>query len=307
MAEVDWGRTAIRRSLGAGLMGLFLFATSAGAQDWDAVEIKSDDLGNGFHMLAGAGGNIGVSLGEDGVFLIDDQYAPLSAKILTKIEELGGGEVIYVLNTHWHGDHTGGNENVGETGATIVAHKNVRQRMSVEQYSKIRDRTTPASPEASLPVVTFDGSLDFFFNGHKIEVMSVERSHTDGDSIVFVEEANVLHMGDTFFHTWYPFIDVDSGGRISGMINVLAKGLVLADDDTKIIPGHGPLATKADLQVSHDKLVAVQTELQARIDKRMSDAEIIADKPLAGLDLSWGGFLNEEQFIGITLAGMREG
>lgn len=295
-----------RLILATAILSGVLGASGAFAQGAKGVEIKATDLGNGIHMLEGQGGNLGVSIGEDGVFLIDDQYAPLSGKILDKIKELGGGDVVYVLNTHWHGDHTGGNENVGETGAVIVAHKNVRVRMSTDQVSAMRNRTTPASPAEALPVVTFDGSVDFYFNGHKLEVMSVEASHTDGDSIVFVKDANVLHMGDTFFNTWYPFIDMESGGDLDGMIAVLAKGLNLADDETKIIPGHGPLANKADMQSTHDKLVSVRGALQSRIDKGMSDAEILSDKPLDGLNLEWGGFLDEAGFLTITLAGMRD-
>lgn len=298
-------KSGFRSFVSAGLVSGFISLGAAFAQDFDAVEIKPTDLGNGFYMLMGSGGNLGASVGEDGIFLIDDQYAPLTDKIVAALGKIGSGDVKYVLNTHWHGDHSGGNENLGKTGSVIVAHRNVRVRMSVDQFSKMRDRTTPASPDIALPVVTFDGNVEFYFNGHKIEVKSVEAAHTDGDSIVFIKDANVLHMGDTFFHTWYPFIDAESGGNIHGMIAVHEKGLSLADDTTKIIPGHGPLATKADLQEAHDKLVNVRDALQSRIDKGMSDEEIIADKPLESLDLGWGGFLKPEQFVAITLAGMR--
>lgn len=298
-------RIGFKSFISAGVVSGLLSLGSAFAQDWDAVEIKPTDLGNGLYMFMGSGGNLGASVGEDGIFLIDDQYAPLTDKIVAALGKIGSGDVKYVLNTHWHGDHSGGNENLGKTGSVIVAHRNVRVRMSVDQFSKMRDRTTPASPDIALPVVTFDGNVEFYFNGHKIEVKSVEAAHTDGDSIVFIKDANVLHMGDTFFHTWYPFIDAESGGNIHGMIAVHEKGLSLADDTTKIIPGHGPLATKADLQEAHDKLVRVRDALQSRIDKGMSDEEIIADKPLESLDLGWGGFLKPEQFVAITLAGMR--
>lgn len=295
----------LRSVVSASFLAGFLSFVSVQAQDMSSVEIKTTDLGNGFYMLEGAGGNLGVSVGEDGMFLIDDQYAPLTGKILAALSGIGSGEIKYILNTHWHGDHTGGNENLGKKGSVIVAHKNVRARMSTDQFSKMMNRTTPASPEVSWPVVTFDGNVDFHFNGHQIEVMAVVPSHTDGDSIVFVEDANVLHMGDTFFNTWYPFIDVDSGGDIHGMIAVHEKGLALANNETKIIPGHGPLASKADLQVARDKLASVRDALQSRIDKGMSDADIMADKPLDGLDLNWGGFLDEVQFLTIVLAGMR--
>lgn len=298
-------KSFVSRGVSAAVFGGSISFGAAQAQNFDAVQIKTSDLGSGLYMLEGSGGNLGVSAGDDGIFLIDDQYAPLTDKILAALAGIGGGDVKYILNTHWHGDHTGGNENLGSKGSVIVAHRNVRQRMSTDQFSKMMNRTTPASPDASLPVVTFDGDVDFYFNGHKIEVKSVVPAHTDGDSIVFIGEANMLHMGDTFFNTWYPFIDVDSGGSIHGMIAVHEEGLALANDATKIIPGHGPLATKADLQLAHDKLVSVRDALQPHIDMGMSDNEIIAAKPLAGLDLNWGGFLNETQFIAITLAGMR--
>lgn len=294
-----------RAGISAAILGGSFSLAAAEAQNFDAVQIKTSDLGNGLYMLEGSGGNLGVSVGADGIFLIDDEYAPLTTKILAALADIGAGDVKYILNTHWHGDHTGGNENLGSRGSVIVAHKNVRERMSADRLSERMNQTTPASPDVSLPVVTFDGNVEFYFNGHKIEVMSVVPAHTDGDSIVYIAEANMLHMGDTYFNTWYPYIDVDSGGNIHGMIAVHEKGLALANDTTKIIPGHGPLADKSDLQVAHDKLVDVRDALQAGIDKGMSDEEIIASNPLAGLDLNWGGFLTEMQFVTVTLAGMR--
>lgn len=294
-------KTFISASLLSGLLS-FGFAT---AQDFDAVEIETTDLGGGIYMLKGAGGNLGASVGEDGIFLIDDQYAPLTPKILAALAEIGSGDVKYVINTHWHFDHTGGNENLGKIGSVIVAHRNVRKRMSVDQVMNVFDMTVPASPDVALPVVTFDGNVDFYFNDHKIEVKSVEAAHTDGDSIVFVKDANVLHMGDTFWNNLFPLIDAESGGRIAGVIAVQEIGLALADGDTKIIPGHGALATKAVLQETHDTLVSIQDALQSRIDKGMSDEEIIADKPLDGLGIAWGGSFTHDQFVAIVLAGMR--
>lgn len=291
--------------ISAGLVSGLLSFGSAQAQDFDAVEIKSTDLGGGIYMLTGAGGNLGASFGEDGIFLIDDQYAPLTDKILAALKKIEPGEVKYVINTHWHFDHTGGNENLGKTGSVIVAHHNVRKRMSMGQAMKVFDMTVPPAPEIALPVVTFDGNVDFHFNGHRIEVKAVEAAHTDGDSIVFIRQANVLHMGDVFWNKMFPLIDAESGGRIAGVIAVQDIGLALADDDTKIIPGHGGLATKADLQATRDTLEAIRSVLQTRIDKGMSDEEIVADKPLDALNIDWGGSFTPEQFIAITLAGMR--
>lgn len=298
-------KSFVSRGVSAAVLGGFISLGSAQAQNFDAVQIKTSDLGSHIYMLEGAGGNLVASFGEDGIFLIDDQYAPLTEKILAALQKIGSGEVKYVINTHWHFDHTGGNENLGKKGSVIVAHRNVRKRMSVDQVMNVFDMTVPASPDIALPVVTFDGNVDFYFNDHKIEVKSVEAAHTDGDSIVFIKDANVLHMGDTFWNKLFPLIDAESGGRIAGVIAVQEIGLALADDDTKIIPGHGGLATKADLQETRDGLVSIQNALQSGIDKGMSDEEIIADKPLDGLDLDWGGSFTHDKFVAIVLAGMR--
>lgn len=294
-----------RALISAGLLSGLISFGAAQAQDFDAVEIKTTDLGNGIYMLEGAGGNLGASVGDDGIFLIDDQYAPLTPKIVAALAELGSGDIKYVINTHWHGDHTGGNENLGKDGTVIVAHRNVRKRMSEEAVSQMRNTTTPPSPDSALPTITYDANVDFHINGHTIEIKAVEAAHTDGDSIVHIKDANVLHMGDTLFNTWYPFIDVESGGSIHGMIAVHELGLSLANDGTKVIPGHGPLATRAQLQDAHDKLVSVRDAVQTRIDKGMSDEEIMADKPLDDLDLGWGGFLSAEQFLTLVLISMR--
>lgn len=218
------------------------------AQGWDKVEIKTTALGDNVYMIQARGGNIAVHTGEDGLFVIDDQYAPLSNRLLAEIGKLSKQKVSWVINTHWHGDHTGGNENFGATGAVIVAHDNVRLRMSTDQFMKALNREVPASPEAALPVITFSDSATFHINGDTLKVFHVADAHTDGDAVVYMQQANVIHMGDTWFHTFYPFIDIDSGGHINGMIASAERALALADDDTRIIPGHGPLGNKADLE-----------------------------------------------------------
>lgn len=278
------------------------FAAPLAAQpDLSQVEVTATDLGGGIHMLQGAGGNLGVSVGPDGVFLIDDQYAPLTDKIVAAIDKIAPGEEIrFVLNTHWHGDHTGGNENLGERGALIVAHDNVRERMSVEQVIEAFGQTVPASPKAALPVVTFPDALTFHLNGETIRAHHVDPAHTDGDSFVYFEEADVLHTGDLFFNGLYPFIDVSSGGAIDGMIAATERMLEVAGAETKIIPGHGPLADRDDLVAFRDMLDGVRGAVAALVDEGKSLEEIQTADPLAPWNESWGGgFLNPQAFTGI--------
>ena len=296
-------KRAIRLPL---LTAAFSLAVSgAMAQDFDKVEIKTQDLGNGLYMMIGQGGNLGVSIGDDGVFLIDDQYAPLSDKIKAAISVLSDKPVTYVLNTHWHGDHTGGNENFGKAGAVIVAHDNVRKRMSIDQVMEALGRTVPASPEAALPVITFSEDVTFYFNGQKVKATHLSNAHTDGDAVIKFDEGNVLHTGDIYFNGLYPFIDFTSGGNINGMIDAQAAILDMVDEGTKIIPGHGPLATKSDLAETRDKLIKIRDTIKPLMDQGLSVDEIVAEKPLAGLDLGWPpGFLSEDQFVQIVVAGL---
>ncbi len=282
-----------------------LTVSGVSAQDFDSVEIKTEELGNGLYMMTGLGGNLGVSVGDDGVFLIDDQYAPLSDKIKAAIATLTDKPVTYVLNTHWHGDHTGGNENFGKAGAVIVAHDNVRKRMSVDQVMEALGRTVPASPEVALPVITFSEDVTFYFNGQKVGATHLSNAHTDGDAVIKFKEGNVLHTGDIYFNGLYPFIDFTSGGNINGMIDAQAAILDMVDDNTKIIPGHGPLASKADLAETRQKLIKIRDTIKPLMDQGLSIDEIVAKKPLADLDLGWPpGFLSEDQFVQIVVAGL---
>lgn len=248
------------------LAAALLLAAPATAQqqDFSKVEIKAEVLAPGVAVLFGAGGNIGVSYGRDGNVLIDDQFAPLTDKILAAVRRLDPDPVRFVINTHWHSDHSGGNENLGKAGAVIVAHDNVRRRMAVEHLSK-RFGKTPASPRAALPVVTFAQGVNFHLNEDQIHVVHVRKAHTDGDSLVHWAKADVLHMGDAFFHkVTLPFIDLESGGSIDGLIAAIRTGLSLAGPGTKIIPGHGPVATRADLQAYLAMLVDVRTKVAAQ-------------------------------------------
>jgi glyoxylase-like metal-dependent hydrolase (beta-lactamase superfamily II) len=215
---------------------LLLCAPPTEAQDFESVEIKTTRVASGIYMLEGRGGNLGVSIGSDGAFLIDDQFAPLTEKILAAIRKLSGAPIRFVLNTHWHGDHTGGNENLGKAGALIVAHENVRERMSVEQFIEAFGRRVDPSPPGALPVVTFTDAVTFHLNGDEIHAFHVPPAHTDGDSIVHFRIANVVHTGDTYFNGRYPFIDLSTGGTIDGVIAAADRLLELCDTETRIIP-----------------------------------------------------------------------
>lgn len=265
------------------------FAGHAAAQEFDDVAIETVAVGEGVWMLRGRGGNIGVSAGVDGVLLIDDQYAPLTAKIRAAVGQISDKPIRFVLNTHWHGDHTGGNENLGQAGALIVAHENVRARMGVEQFMEVFDRTVPASSGEALPVVTFTDTVTFHVNDEDIRAFHVSWAHTDGDSIIHFPRANVLHVGDVFFNGMYPFIDVGSGGSVDGLIAAVERALALADGETKIIPGHGPLSGRQELVAYRDMLVAIRDRIAPMVAAGRSLEEIQAAKPTASFDEHWGG------------------
>lgn len=282
------------------LFGSVAAVLAAPAQNLDTVQVRTVPVAEGVYMLMAAGGNIGVSAGPTGVFLVDDQYAPLTDKIRTAISAVSSGPIRFVLNTHWHGDHTGGNENLGKVGVLIVAHENVRRRMSVEQFLSLFNQRVPPAPEAALPVVTFTDAVTFYLNGDSIHASHVPPAHTDGDAIVHFRRANVIHMGDAFFNGIYPFIDLSTGGSVDGMIAAAERGLALANEETKIIPGHGPLATRADLRAYRDMLVAARDGVRRAMRGGRTLEQVLAAKPTAALDARWGnGFLPPERFVEI--------
>lgn len=274
---------------------LLLALPAAAQQDFSKVEVKAEKVADGIWMLTGAGGNIGVLAGPDGVFLVDDQYAPLTDKIKAAVKSVSDKPIRFVLNTHWHGDHVGGNENLGKAGTVLVAHENVRKRMSKDQFIKLFDRTIPASPAAALPLVTFAESLSFHLNGEDVDAVHVPPAHTDGDVVVFFRKANVIHGGDTLFNGMYPVVDLSSGGSVDGMIAAADRILATADAATKIIPGHGPLATKTDVKAYRDMLAASRDAVKPLVAAGKSLDEVKAAKPTAAFDEKWGkGFITPD-------------
>ena len=281
------------------------FAGAAWAQDFSKVEIKTEKLSETTYMLVGAGGNIGLSVGEDAVFVIDDQFAPLAAKIKAAIARITPKPVQFVLNTHFHFDHTGGNEAFGKDGALIVAHDNVRRRMSRDQLISFVTSSSPqpASPKVALPVITVAGEITFHINGEEVHAFHVPRAHTDGDLIVHLRKSDVVHMGDVYFNGAYPFIDVSSGGSADGVIAAADRVLALATDQTKIIPGHGPLSTRAELQAYRQMLATVVQRIKDLRRAGQSDDQIRSAKPAAEFDARLGnGFIKSEPFVQMMLA-----
>lgn len=287
-------------------LSLVVLAAPLFAQDTANVKIEAQKVADGLFVLMGSGGNIGISVGDDGVFMIDDQFAPLSEKITAKIKELSDKPIRFLVNTHWHGDHTGGNENFGNAGAVIVAHENVRERMSKEQFLAAFNARTPPAPPKALPVVTFADAVTFHWNGEEMRVKHVAPAHTDGDSIIYFSKANVMHMGDTYFNGMYPFIDASTGGNIDGMIAAVDAAMKLTNENTRFIPGHGPVSGLKELK-EYRAMLATAAE---RIHKLMKDGksreETIKAKPTADLDAKWGaGFLNPDAWVGIVYDGIK--
>ncbi len=271
---------------------LLFISTSIYAQRFDTVKIKTTKLTEHTYMLEGAGGNIGVSVGDDGVFVIDDQFAPLSEKILTAIKTLSDKPLKFLVNTHYHGDHSGGNQNMTNAGATIIAHDNVKKRLEAKQ------RDGSLKPKEALPIITFNDKLNITINGESVAVFHVSNAHTDGDALLYFTESNVLHTGDTYFNGRYPYIDLNSGGSVKGYIEAVKKGLMLIDEDTKIIPGHGKLSNKEAYKDFLKMLETLRTNIQKAIDEGKTEDDVKADKSLTKtydvLDFG-SGFISSEK------------
>jgi len=290
----------VRQMVLAGILAIGGLAAIAGAQqpDFSKSQITTEKIADNLYVLFGDGGNIGLSVGPDGAFLIDDQYAPLTAKILAAIKAVSPQPVRYVVNTHWHDDHSGGNENFGKAGALIVAHDSVRRRMSTEQFIAFFNSKVPPSPKPALPVITFPDRITLHLNGDEVQAVHMPPAHTDGDAIVHFRKANVVHMGDLYFTGMYPFIDQSSGGSVDGMIEAADRTLKLVDARTRIIPGHGPMGDPADLRVYRAMLVTVRDRIRPMVKAGRTLAEVRAAAPTKDLDGKWGkGFLSPAQFV----------
>jgi cyclase len=278
------------------LAGLALMAVPVAAQqqDFSKVEIKVIPAAGNIYMLQGAGGNIGVSAGSDGILIVDDQYAPLAERIRAALKGINSGKLKFVLNTHLHGDHTGNNATFGPE-APIIAQENVRKRLMTEQH--VMGTVVPPSPPEALPVITFQESVSVHFNGEEIKVIHYPHGHTDGDSVIFFTKSNVVHMGDDFFNTRFPFVDLESGGSVQGMTAGVAKVLAQIPANAKVIPGHGNLSDVAGLKAYHHMLVETTAIVQKQIKAKKTLAQIQA----AGLPEQWkewgSGFIKTDVWI----------
>jgi cyclase len=284
----------IRRAIVLALLPSALLAQ----QNFDTITVRARALRGGVYMLTGSGGNIGLSVGSDAAFLVDDQYAPLTPKIIAAVAAITSQPIKFVVNTHWHGDHTGGNENIGKAGGLIVAHDNVRKRMSTEQFNAFYNHRTPASPTAALPVVTFNDTISFHINGDDIVVFHVAPAHTDGDALVLFTKADVIHMGDTFFNNGYPFVDVASGGNVNGVIGAADRALAVCSAQTIVIPGHGPSTDCAGLRSYRNMLAAVRERVRADLERGRTLEQLKAAGLTAEFDARWGrGFIQPPVFV----------
>ncbi len=288
-------------ALGISLLVGGLTAVVMAQNNFDKVEIKTEKLADGVWVMYGAGGNIGLCAGPDGALLIDDQYAELSPKILAAAKQAGGQPVRWVVNTHWHGDHVGGNTNMTEAGALVFAQDRVRERLLEGQDNKFFGRKVPPASGKALPVVTFGETTTLHVNGEDAVAFHVAPAHTDGDVMVWFPKANVLHMGDTFFNGLYPIIDLESGGSVDGMIGAAELALGRVKADTRIIPGHGPVTDKVTLQAYHDMLVGVRAAVAKLVAERKTLDETVAAKPTAPWDDKWGkGFIKPDVFTKVV-------
>lgn len=298
-----------RGKLAAPLFGLAALAVGGAlpAHAQNLPEVETVEVTETLYMLIGQGGNIGVSAGPDGVYLIDDQYAPMTPAILEAVRAISSGPIRLVVNTHWHGDHTGGNENLGKEGALIFAHENVRSRMEKGQEITAFERPTPPAPKAALPHLTYNDRSAIHLNGEEAQLIHVHGAHTDGDTFIYWPRSNVVHTGDLFFNGFYPVIDAWSGGGIDGVIAALGKVLDKTNEETRFMPGHGPLATRADLIAFREMLKTASASAHGARDMGLSYTDWVGAKPFAALDAEWGdGFLKAEQFARMVWAGIEK-
>jgi glyoxylase-like metal-dependent hydrolase (beta-lactamase superfamily II) len=281
------------------LVALAGVLTASAQQDFGKVQIKATKAAGNVYMLEGSGGNIGVSVGEDGIVIVDDQFAPLAPKIKAALKEITDKPIKFVLNTHFHGDHTGGNAQFG-TEATIIAHDNVRKRL--QEGGSIGGNTVQPAPKEALPVITFNDRASVHLNGEDIRAIHLPNGHTDGDSVIFFPKSKVVHMGDDFVTYGFPFVDVQNGGSVSGMIAGIEKVLAMIPEDAKIIPGHGPLSSPADVR----KFLDMLKDTRALVAKAAQDGKTIdqmkQEHLLAKYEELGKGFIKTDAWIELLSA-----
>jgi glyoxylase-like metal-dependent hydrolase (beta-lactamase superfamily II) len=286
---------------------LCIFMMGNCQENWDSIQVTSQQVQENIYVLKGAGGNIGILTGADGIVMIDDQFLQLGKKIKDAIASLDKGPIRFTLNTHIHGDHSGSNEYFKQLGSIIVAHDLVRERMSKESFTEGSNSTTPPRDKDAWPVVTFPNKLTLHLNDQDIDLIHFEPGHTDGDVIIHFKQANVFHMGDVFVTYGYPYIDMSSGGSINGLIATLDQSLALMNETSMIIPGHGELCKKADVVKYRNRLADIRDKVSAALKKGKKPEE------LAGLDITnayeaeWGkGFIKGKDFVMIVAADLKD-
>ena len=290
----------------AALIAVALIAVPSIAEETQEPEVKATPIKGPLYFFQGRGGNVVASIGEDGVLLVDADYNKYAPAHAARAGEIAGNDAAprFVLNTHWHSDHTGGNNFFGEQGSVIIAHENIRQRMSTGQKIEAFDRVIEPSPKIALPVVTYGDSVALHFNGDDIEVQHYPKGHTDGDSVVFFAAENVVHMGDLVFAERFPFVDISSGGNVFGVIDNIAAVLARIDDQTVVVPGHGAITDKAGLAAYHEMLVTTSGQVTSALEQGKSLEEVTADG-LGGQWESWGsGFIKEAAWISFIAGSM---
>jgi len=276
-----------------------IFSAETMAQD--TVKVKATRVKGNIYMITGEGGNIGLFTGVDGSFMIDDQFAPLTEKIIAAVKSVGGNVPKYLINTHFHGDHTGGNENLGKAGTLIMSHHGVRERLLNGSFIAAFGMKSEPGSKPALPTVTYSENMDLHINDETVHIVHVPSAHTDGDSFVIFESANVAHAGDIFFNGFFPFIDGANGGSVKGVIAGVDVLLAHTDIDSKIIPGHGPLADRADLQGYRDMLTTAYERLLKLKNQGVSAEDAVLQKPLKDLEANWGGGrFTADKWIGIV-------
>jgi glyoxylase-like metal-dependent hydrolase (beta-lactamase superfamily II) len=287
------------------IVALCLILAPGLSAQFEDVTIRTTHVAGQVHMLEGRGGNLAVFAGEDGILLVDDQYAPMSEKIREAVSSIHPGPLRFLINTHYHADHTEGNEEVAEPVTVVFAHDNVRQRLTADQFIAGIDYTMKAAPEGDLPVVTFSERLTFHFNGEAVTAHHTAHAHTDGDSIIHFPDSNVVHMGDVFFNGLYPLIDVNAGGSVQGTIDAVQFALGLCRPETQVIPGHGPLGNCADLESYGQMLADTRKAVGDLLDQGKSLEEIIAARPTQRFDERYGqGFIKPDVYVKLLHASL---